>query len=90
MSLLVHYIGWSNVYDEVIEVNSQRLASYRFYTLRKDIPHYVLADNEMNHLQGYVVERDIAREEESDSSENRDSMDDIEIQLMNEEESEDQ
>jgi hypothetical protein len=44
----------------------------------------------MNHLQGYVVERDIAREEESDSSENRDSMDDIEIQLMNEEESEDQ
>lgn len=39
-SLLVHYIGWSNFYDELIEIGSQRLATYRFYTGRTRLPRY--------------------------------------------------
>lgn len=40
--LLIHYIGWSNLYDEVIEVGSQRMATHRFYTGRSKLPRYEL------------------------------------------------
>lgn len=39
-SLLIHYIGWSSLYDEVIETENPRLTSYRFYTGRFNIPRY--------------------------------------------------
>lgn len=42
---LVHYIGWSSLYDEIIPLDSQRLATYRLYSSRKDIPHYQLEAN---------------------------------------------
>lgn len=53
--VLLHYLGWSSQYDEVIDINSQRLASYRFYTKRNDIPHYDLCEDNEEHLHSYVV-----------------------------------
>ena len=52
-SVLVHYIGWNSLYDEVIELGSQRLASYRLYTGRAKLPRYQLIDQ--SQLQGYVM-----------------------------------
>lgn len=46
--LQIHYIGWSSVYDEILPSDSQRLASYRFYTSRKDIPNYSETEDEQN------------------------------------------
>lgn len=31
----VHYDGWSNIYDEFIPINSERIATRGFYTSRK-------------------------------------------------------
>ncbi len=52
-SLLIHYIGWSGLYDEVIETESPRLASYRFYTGRANVPRYEVQGE--HQLQGYVL-----------------------------------
>jgi hypothetical protein len=43
-SILVHYIGWGRKYDEVLSINSPRIAPKGFYSDRPDIPHY--QDNE--------------------------------------------
>jgi hypothetical protein len=32
--LLVHYIGWSSIYDEIIPADSQRLATHRLFSSR--------------------------------------------------------
>ena len=53
-SVLVHYIGWNNVYDEYIDISSQRLAQYKFYTHRQDIPHYYMGMG-ANSMHSYVV-----------------------------------
>lgn len=54
-SILIHYIGWSNIYDEIIPISSNRLAEYRFYTSRKDIPYYDLCEDNQDHVHSYVV-----------------------------------
>lgn len=43
--LLIHYQGWNKIYDEILEINSPRLAPLGFYTNREDIPRYALNDN---------------------------------------------
>jgi hypothetical protein len=54
MMALVHYVGWSSLYDEIIPLDSQRLATYRLYSSRKDIPHYQLEVYE-GQVEGFVV-----------------------------------
>lgn len=44
-SLLIHYIGWDNKYDEVLSISSPRIANKGFYSDRDDIPHYQETDN---------------------------------------------
>jgi len=44
-SILVHFIGWGRKYDEVLPLNSPRIAGKGFYTDRADIPHYQETDN---------------------------------------------
>ena len=44
-SILVHYIGWGRKYDEVLSINSPRIAIKGFYTERDDIPHYQPNEN---------------------------------------------
>lgn len=44
-SILVHYKGWGRKYDEVLPLNSPRIAKTGFYTSREDIPHYQETDN---------------------------------------------
>ena len=54
-SILIHYLGWNSVYDEIIELSSQRLANYKFYTQRSDIPHYHLNHENSDNMHSYVV-----------------------------------
>lgn len=56
--VLIHYIGWSSLYDEIMPVDSQRLATYRLYSSRHDIPHYQLEASE-GQLEGFVEEPQI-------------------------------
>lgn len=46
--LLVHFEGWNDIYNEVINVKSQRLAPYNFFSRREDIPRYRLSSPEDN------------------------------------------
>lgn len=46
--LLIHFEGWNEIYDEVININSQRLAPYNFFSQREDIPRYRLSSAEDN------------------------------------------
>jgi len=41
---MVHYLGWNKKYDEIISINSSRIAPYGFYTKRTDIPKYQIKD----------------------------------------------
>lgn len=50
----IHYIGWNTIYDEIIPVDSQRLAAFKLYTSRRDIPRYELESEEQ--VEGYAVE----------------------------------
>ena len=44
--LLVHYLGWNKIYDEIIDFKSPRLAPFGFYSTRKEIPRYASSENE--------------------------------------------
>ncbi len=54
-ALLVHYEGWASVFDEVISLESQRLAKFKFYTSREEVPHYNLNQNNYSHLRSPVI-----------------------------------
>jgi hypothetical protein len=54
--LHIHYIGWNSIFDEILSIDSQRLATYRLYSSRKNIPHYDLAPGNEGQLEGYVLE----------------------------------
>lgn len=56
-SLFIHYEGWSENYDEIIQLNDQRLAPLGFYTNRRDILKYIL-DGSGECKSGYVVPGD--------------------------------
>ena len=43
-SVLVHYNRWNSIYNEVIELPTNRLAPLSFFTGRIDIPRYNLAE----------------------------------------------
>lgn len=32
--LLIHYLGWNKIYDEILEITSPRVAPFGFYTSR--------------------------------------------------------
>jgi hypothetical protein len=53
--VVVHYEGWNKYYDEIIKVNSPRLAPHRFYTSRDDLPKYALKGD--NSMVGVIVNR---------------------------------
>jgi len=40
--LAIHYEGWNKYFDEILPINSQRLAPHGLYTSRLDIPKYAL------------------------------------------------
>ena len=92
-SLLIHYSGWSSLYDEVIPKKSQRLANYRFYTGRKGIPRYEIEGG--GQLQGYVLHNPFERaeEQESNSDSEEDSLEQVEfpqeVEALSESSSED-
>lgn len=44
--LLIHYLGWNKIYDEILEVASPRIAPYGFYSAREDIPRYALSETD--------------------------------------------
>ncbi len=50
MSLLIHYLGWHEKYDEIISLDSPRIAKLGFYSLRKNIPMYKHQQNKNNNL----------------------------------------
>lgn len=58
--VLVHYDQWNKIYDEVINVKSQRLAPVGFFSERKDIPRYKLSqhDDNIRGRIGYGRERE--------------------------------
>ena len=41
-SLVIHYEGWHKQYDEEILLDSSRLANYGCYTMRNNIPRYLI------------------------------------------------
>lgn len=43
--ILVHYDGWSRKYDEVLSVDSRRVAPMGLYTNRTDIPRYRMCND---------------------------------------------
>lgn len=47
--LLIHYLGWNKIYDEILEVHSPRVAPFGFYTSREDIPRYALSEADENY-----------------------------------------
>ena len=53
--LVIHYEGWNKYYDELIKVNSSRLAPFGSYSERKDIPKYYLKND--NSMVGIIVNR---------------------------------
>jgi len=53
--LVVHYDGWNNYYDELLPINSSRLAPSGVYTKRDDIPKYKLRNSEA--MQGRIINR---------------------------------
>ena len=61
--LVVHYLGWSNVYDEAIPIDSRRLARRGFYTKRRgelllhilDIPRYILENRRGNNYYAHIA-----------------------------------
>lgn len=53
--VLVHYEGWASRFDEVIPLESMRLATSRFYMSRYEIPHYNLDPNNPEHYRCPVV-----------------------------------
>lgn len=50
----MHFNRWNNIYNEVIEVTSHRLAPFKFFTSRIDIPRYSLSLEDDN-MRGLVV-----------------------------------
>lgn len=48
IDVLVHFEGWNEIYDEVINSKSQRLAPCNFFSSMEDIPRYRLNMNEDN------------------------------------------
>jgi hypothetical protein len=40
--LIIHYEGWNKYYDEIVPINSPRIAPFGLYTSREDIPKYQL------------------------------------------------
>lgn len=44
VSVLVHYNRWHNIYNEIIDLPSNRMAPLRYFSVRIDIPHYNLAE----------------------------------------------
>lgn len=40
--LVIHYEGWNNYFDEILPINSSRLAPLGIYTKRNDIPKFLL------------------------------------------------
>lgn len=52
----IHYDGWSRCYDEFIPADSERIAPFKFYTSRNDIPKYTRHDGDGERVYGNVVE----------------------------------
>lgn len=53
-AILVHYIQWHKLYDEVIYLPSIRLAPVGYFTNRNDISCYKLSQPEDN-MRGLVT-----------------------------------
>ena len=49
----MHYNSWNKIYDEVINVKSQRLAPANFFSDRTDIPKYKLSQED-NNVRGRI------------------------------------
>lgn len=65
MFVVVHYLGWSNVYDEAIPISSRRLAKRGFYTRRRgkfqpksliDIPRYILENRRGGNYYAHITQ----------------------------------
>lgn len=41
-SILVHYLQWAKIYDEIIDIKSTRLAPKDYFSSRSDLPRYNL------------------------------------------------
>lgn len=54
VAVLVHFNRWHNVYNEIIELPSHRLAPLHHFSGRADIPRYNLALPD-NNMRGLVV-----------------------------------
>ena len=95
-SILVHYQGWGKKYDEVLPINSVRIAKSGFYTSRTDIPYYQDTDNKAKkpvvNMPNSTEKIDIIEElkkdclRDSDNSENSSKLDEQEEEPLNEEE----
>lgn len=48
--VLVHYLGWHKIYDEILDIKSPRLAPFGFYSARKEIPRYASQETEENYF----------------------------------------
>jgi hypothetical protein len=53
--IIVHYEGWNRYYDEVLPINSNRIAPAGLYSAREDIPRYQLKTE--NSMQGQIINR---------------------------------
>jgi hypothetical protein len=54
VALLVHYNRWNKLYNEIIELPSQRLAPLHCFSGRIDIPRYNLSEEDDN-MRGSVI-----------------------------------
>jgi hypothetical protein len=54
VAVLVHYNRWNNIYNEIIDVPTVRLAPQNYFSSRSDIPHYNLAEDDGN-MRGSVA-----------------------------------
>lgn len=54
VSVLVHYNRWHKIYNEIIDIPTNRLAPLSYFSDRVDIPHYNLVEEEGN-VRGSVI-----------------------------------
>ena len=52
-TLLFHYLGWNQIFDEYICANSERIAPLGLFTGRNDLPKYNRGEN--RHLMDYIL-----------------------------------
>ncbi len=65
VSVTVHFLGWSDSYDEELIRDSPRIAILGFYTMRNNIPMYIFDRYQLNKGNCFAANLLIPRDDQS-------------------------